>query len=137
MTTKRVPIGRQAATKITDRAIELFDRMCAIKCACEPIDWEGEYWKHRPCGGCDRWWDLHSELHDEMKCKVWDWPCIQSPKARSPYPAGSFADEHWKPDLEAQALWRALAKASATAQRAKRQAVKAARQKPVAGVPLP
>ena len=29
-----------------------------------------------PCPGCERWYDLHDELHMELRCKPWEWPCV-------------------------------------------------------------
>jgi hypothetical protein len=65
----------------------------------DSVAWER--W-HQRCGGCERWWDLHSELHREVRARLWQWPCIQF--------------KHWKPDLEAQALWRELEAALAEGQ---------------------
>ena len=25
------------------------------------------------------WWALHSNLHDELQCLPWEWPCIAAP----------------------------------------------------------
>ena len=25
------------------------------------------------------WWALHSQLHDELQCLPWEWPCIAAP----------------------------------------------------------
>jgi hypothetical protein len=38
--------------------------------------------KRSPCPGCERWYDLHDELHWELQCNPWEWPCVarQSPK---------------------------------------------------------
>jgi hypothetical protein len=127
MGTKRVPINRPARMEITNEAIRLFEAMDRIECTCVPRDWDGEYWTHMPCPGCDRWWKLHSKLHRELGCKPWEWPCIQHPDTVSGYPEGSEAYKRWKPDLEAQELWQALDAAAREARRAKREAKRLAR----------
>jgi len=124
--TRRVPITRTAIPQITPRAIELFDALRRCRCSCPPIDWEGEYWKRDRCAGCERWWDLHHDLHRELHCKPWHFPCVEDPDARSPYPEGSAAYAAHQPDLEAQTKWRALAKASRETRRTKAAARKAA-----------
>jgi hypothetical protein len=117
MPTRRQPRARhERRHRIAPVAVLLWRAMEAVEFACEPIDWEGDYGKRTPCSGCDTWWEFHSMLHAVVGGKLWEWPCIEDPAASSPYPKGSFADEHWKPDLEAQALWQALAKASAAQQ---------------------
>jgi hypothetical protein len=120
MTTTRTPIRRTSrAAQITPKAIEAFRMMRRLetKCICEPIDWvtPDAYWKHEECVFCERWWDQYSILHDELKAEIWDWPCIQTPGAVTPYPEGSYAAEHWKPNLEGQARYRMLERAAAEA----------------------
>jgi hypothetical protein len=77
MTTNRTPIQRPALTMITPRAVELFVAMGKLRCTCPPPSP-----KRSPCPGCERWYDLHADLHDELQCKPWEWPCVarQSPK---------------------------------------------------------
>jgi hypothetical protein len=100
MPTKRIPIGRSPTPKITVTAVRLFESMQRLVCCmCGPSE----------CRHCRRWWDLHSELHKELGARLWQWPCIEHPGTRSPYPRGSEADKRWEPDLDAQAMWRALA----------------------------
>jgi hypothetical protein len=115
MSTKRTRISRPQRTPIAPRAIALFREMQALetKCTCEPIDWDGKYWEHEQCPACDRWWDLHAELHDEIGAKLHEWPGIETPGARTPYPEGSNAAADWKPDLEAQERYRVLEQAAA------------------------
>jgi hypothetical protein len=110
MATKRTPIGRPPRSQITPAAIEIFRRMQAVEaaCTCEPVDWGGEYWNHRTCAACEEWWDAHSALWRELRKKPWQWPCVQHPAARCPYPEGSYAANQWGPNLEAQAMWREL-----------------------------
>jgi hypothetical protein len=75
--TRRVPLARRPAVQITPRAIELYMAMGKLKCTCPPPSP-----KRSTCPGCERWYDLHDELHWELQCKPWEWPCIarQSPK---------------------------------------------------------
>jgi hypothetical protein len=100
----------QDETKITPAALAAFRRMRKLErqCTCPEIDWQGEYWKREECPACAAWWDAHCELHQALRCEVWEWPCIEHPDAVSPHPAGSQADRDWRPDLPAQARYRAL-----------------------------
>jgi hypothetical protein len=93
--------------------VRLFRQMERLECTCPERDWSGEYWKHTPCAGCERWWELHSLLHDALSLRPFDWPAIESPDARNPYPAGSPAAVQWEPGREAQARYVALKAASA------------------------
>jgi hypothetical protein len=136
MGTKRVPIRRPPVASITPAALVAFEAMDKLgrACTCEPIDWGGKYWERGPqCSSCQEWWRQHSILHHELRCKPWQWPCIEHPSARSPYPRGSEADKRCEPDLEAQELWRQLEaarKAQRKAAREARQRAKAAEQPP-------
>jgi hypothetical protein len=76
MTTNRTPIQRPALTMISPRAVELFEAMGKLRCTCAPRDWNGKYWKHQQCAGCARWYDFHDELHRELGCEPWQWPCV-------------------------------------------------------------
>jgi len=128
-----MPVKRRKSkardARITEQALQLFTEMLALECTCPPRDW-GDWpgrivnnhdseawdgWLHE-CPGCKEWWRLHSELHDELRCRPYEWPCIQSPHARNPWPLGSNMFKQWKPDLEAQALWRELEAAVAEGQ---------------------
>ena len=119
MSSKRKPISRPAVLQITPLAISLFTEMAAISCTCAPRDWGGKYWVHKQCAGCEKWWELHARLHDELRCRPWEWPCIQSPKAECPYPPGSPAAQSWRPNERAQQMWHALAEAARGARRTK------------------
>jgi len=55
------------------------------------------------CAGCEEWWRLHSLLHKELGAKLYP-----APRGRHLFPEGSPAAKAWKPDLKAQARWRAL-----------------------------
>jgi hypothetical protein len=82
--TRRVPLVRRPAVRITPRAVELYESMGALRCTCpspKPPTRE-------PCPGCARWYDLHEQLHTELRCKSWEWPCVAR---RSPKRAGSLA----------------------------------------------
>jgi hypothetical protein len=75
--TRRVPLVRRPAVQITSRAIDLYVAMGKLRCTCPSPSA-----KRSPCRGCERWYDLHDELHTELQCKPWEWPCVarQSPK---------------------------------------------------------
>jgi hypothetical protein len=101
--TRRTPIARSRTPPVTPEAVRLFRAMQRCRCTCEP-DRVG----HKQCAGCERWWDLHTELRRETRSKLWDWPCIEDPSEGNPHPPGTYNHERWKPDLEARELWRAL-----------------------------
>jgi hypothetical protein len=128
MTTNRTPINRHPAVQITPLAISLFQRMQRCKCTCKPRDWKGEYWKHEECPGCRQWWKLHNRLWDELKCKPWQWPCIEHPESKNPWPEGSAAAGAWVPDEQARELWRMLDE-DARAQERQRRRERRARSK--------
>jgi hypothetical protein len=77
MTTNRTPIQRPALTMISPRAVALYVEMGRLRCTCAPLSPT-----RSPCPGCARWFDLHNELHMELRGKPWEWPCVvrQSPK---------------------------------------------------------
>jgi hypothetical protein len=121
MPTKRRTIKRPPRAVITPRAIELFNQLRAVECTCEPVDWKGEYWKHQPCPGCQEWWRLHSLLHRELDCQVYQWPCVQNPDAPDYYPP-DHANHGKMVNPEARRLWRQLEQAAAAAEGAKVEA---------------
>jgi hypothetical protein len=51
--------------------------------------------KRSPCPGCERWYDLHDELHWELQCNPWEWPCVarQSPKRAGSVSLGATAGQ--------------------------------------------
>jgi hypothetical protein len=127
--TRRTPINRPpTGGQITDAAVALYDAMRRCKCVCPPIDWDGAYWERSECAGCRRWWELHSQLHDELKLAPWAWPAIENPHPdASPYPRAHHGHDTWAvPD--AQARWRKLDAASRELRRQKRAARRAARR---------
>jgi hypothetical protein len=77
--TRRTPLARRPAVQITPRAVVLFVAMGKLRCTCLPPPRPPT---RSPCAGCARWYDLHAELHVELHCKPWEWPCVarQSPK---------------------------------------------------------
>jgi hypothetical protein len=129
MPTKRIPIGRQPAPKITVKAIRLFEAMRRCRCTC-PEDRE----LGTRCDGCERWWSLNNDLCDELHTPLWQYPCVQNPLAENPYPLGCAAYKSWKPDREAQATWKALVNASCELRRAQRKATRP-RRTPVSSLP--
>jgi hypothetical protein len=120
MSSKRKPISRPLRVQITPLAIRLFTEMAAISCTCAPRDWKGEYRGHQECAGCERWWELHRQLHNELGCRPWQWPCIEHPNSVSPYPEGSRTAQTWRPKQEARRMWQALAQAAQEARRTER-----------------
>jgi hypothetical protein len=78
--TRRTPIGREPTKgQISERAIDLYISMARLKCTCPKLKPPTQ----GPCAGCERWHDLHNELHIELQCRPWQWPCVgrQGPKA--------------------------------------------------------
>jgi hypothetical protein len=71
--------------------------------------------------GSDAWWAAHSELHSALHARPWEFPCVEDPRARNPYPPGSYAAKQWETQRAARPetveLWRAL-QAAAKAARA-------------------
>jgi|SRR5262245_6693620 len=97
MATKRTPIDRPPRTPITPEAIRLFEAMKRIKCTCEPRDWDGKYWEHELCAGCEERNRLRRNLHQELRLKPWE-RTVMAPDAPNPWPAGSPAHEKGKYD---------------------------------------
>ena len=78
--------------QITPRAIELYAEMGRLRCSCpspKPPTQD-------PCPGCAHWYDLHAELHVELRRKPWEWPCVPR---QSPRGAGSHC---WNEDIAAR-----------------------------------
>ena len=123
MPTKRVPIGRTAAPKITVKAIKLFEAMRRCCCTCPDDRKSGD----ARCDGCERWWSLQNDLCDELHTPLWQYPCVENPATQNPYLG-------WKPNLEGQTMWRALTHASRELRRAQRKATRP-RRAPVSSSP--
>lgn len=85
MSTKRTPIGRPPKRRITAKAVELFRQMEETECSCERINWNGDYWDHERCAGCERWSQLHGELHRELRAAPWQWPVYEGPDVECNY----------------------------------------------------
>jgi hypothetical protein len=88
--TRRVPLARRPAVQVTPHAVDLFAAMAKLRCTCPP---SSPSWKL--CPGCQQWYDLHADLHVELRLKPWQWPCVAR---RSPKRAGSTA---WNEDIAA------------------------------------
>jgi hypothetical protein len=117
MPTKRTPIDRPQRRMISAEAVRLFCKMERINCTCAPRDWEGEYWRHTPCAGCERWWELNSLLMRELRLSSWEFPSYTRPTAVCPYPADSNAARTWKPDTRGHERYRQLEGAAREARR--------------------
>jgi len=86
--TRRVPLARLPTAQITPRAVELFEAMGRLRFTCPPPSPSRSL-----CGGCQRWYDLHDELHRELGAKPWQWPVVAR---QSSGRAGSTA---WDEDI--------------------------------------
>jgi hypothetical protein len=93
--TKRVPLARRPAMQVTAHAVDLFVAMGKLRCTCPPPEPWPSPWRP-PCAGCARWEDLHDELHRELRCELWEWPCVAR---QSPRRAGSPT---WNDDIAAR-----------------------------------
>jgi hypothetical protein len=116
MTTNRTPIQRPALTMISPRAVDIFVAMRKLKCTCLPPPRPPT---RGPCPGCARWYDLHDELHTELPCQPWEWPCVarHSPK-RAGSPAMNETIAGTMTLLQEAVRGRAAASASGEAERA-------------------
>jgi hypothetical protein len=76
--TRRTLLARHSVEQITAHAVDLFVAMGRLRCTCPSPKPPTQ----SPCPGCTRWYDLHDDLHSELGCKPWEWPCVarQSPK---------------------------------------------------------
>jgi hypothetical protein len=114
MPTKRVPLHRDSRRVITAEAVRLFSEMRVLGCACGERDWS-RYWEFRECTACKKWWELHSQLHDQLHSRPWEWPCISAPDEPNPYPPGCYAAQRWARErveklevVQAIELWKEL-----------------------------
>jgi hypothetical protein len=117
--TLRTPISRRSVQpQITPRALELFVEMERATRArrradgCSVSTYSG--YCTTDCRACWKWFDLHSELHIELRLRPWQWPCLP----RNPYPPGSPEADDWQPGEEQQELWELLDEARRAATRA-------------------
>jgi hypothetical protein len=107
--TRRTPIARRSTEpQITPTAIELFKQIERAGRArkktvgCTIAETSG--YCTAECRACRQWYDLHTELHAELRFKPWVWPCLP----RNPYPPNSAAAAAWRPGSDQQALWDQL-----------------------------
>src|SRR5262245_44749719 len=92
MPTKRTPIARSHNAPVTETAIKIFMQMQRLRCTCDPNKRFGT------CPACERWKILEQHLSHELQCRVWEYPCIQDPRAGNPEPPGTHNYERWTPD---------------------------------------
>jgi len=105
MTTKRTPIKRPLRPRdFTPASLGAFRKMRWLERRCQCHLWKDD----EICPACHRWWAAHSILYDELRCRPWEWPCVENPDE----PPG------WKSDLEAQTRYVALVAALAAAKKA-------------------
>jgi hypothetical protein len=107
-------IHRPPRKEISPAAITAFCRIKELeaKCSCSPRDWAGDYWKHEPCASCEKKARQMAIIRDELLIPPWQWPPVQNPDVKNPYPAWSVAQRQWKPYPAAQTLWRILEEAA-------------------------
>jgi hypothetical protein len=106
--TRRTPLTRRSTQpQITSRAIELFEQLeratRARRRATDCTLTEQGLCTSK-CHACRRWFDLHAELHTELRLRPWVWPCL----GRCPFPPGTPPAGAWRPGYEQQALWEML-----------------------------
>jgi hypothetical protein len=94
MGTTRTPKRHIAKMRITPLAIFTFRQMQALEPHCPTLS------RHiRGCAVCERWWELHSTLWEELAIAVWEWPAIEKP------PEGY---EGGPPETDAMSRYQAL-----------------------------
>jgi hypothetical protein len=115
--TKRTPLDRPVVGfRITEHAVDIFIAMGRLKCTCLPPP--PEYWTHKMCVSCEKWYSLHGRLADELGASVepWEWPIVGR---QSPRRAGSTC---WNEGIAARtAAFKAAAKARRTSSSLKPQ----------------
>jgi hypothetical protein len=139
--TRRTPIRRRRTPPVSLTAVKIFREMLRCPCTCEDSpsvcgDFD-ERCLRRDCPGCERYWELNSHLHRELKCKPWE-QAVEDPDAPNPEPAGTYNYERWRPDEGARARWRALEEGVRRLRREEREMRRAraeARQQPAPSVP--
>jgi len=108
-------LSKERDTRITVRAIEIFDAMMRIRCSCDPDD------RNTKCAGCRRYDLLDEQLGLELKTPVWQLPTIARPGGVCPYPPGHAGCAWWENrDRAAEKLWLALDQASRAARTARK-----------------
>jgi hypothetical protein len=81
--TRRVPIERATLTRIPAEAISIYCEMIRLRCTCKPYPNPKQWWGRKECRACEKWWELHNELADQILHKPWQWPLI-TPITRYP-----------------------------------------------------
>ena len=112
MTTKRRPIHRDAARRITPAAVDAFRKMESARrrCTCPPIDWEGKYGE-RPeeCSACKRWLGTTLDPLARTALQTVGMAGLPAPRRdECPYPAGCYAAERWHKERRSSETARAL-----------------------------
>jgi hypothetical protein len=108
MTTTRRPRKLRAVRRfnITPKAVEAFRQMHQLpNCTCKfgPM-----YWNTVQCDGCERWWDLHNVIHDELNlCISAEWPAVAHATPGIPHDkiAGGRVYQRDVPQVTAPAEW--------------------------------
>jgi hypothetical protein len=104
--TRRLPLRRPLqGPQITPRAVDLYIAMGKLRCSCPSPKPPTQ----GPCPNCEKWFDLHADLHDELQLAPWEWPCVSR---LSPKHAGSPTMSESAPAL--MALLKEAAKARRT-----------------------
>jgi hypothetical protein len=97
MTSKRRKITRPPRQTFSAKAIALFKQMQVLDSQCTCTS------EHHRCRACDAWWEAHSELHDELRLRPWEWPAIETPRVPN---TGQSQNQQWYE--KAQELYRGL-----------------------------
>src|SRR5262245_45975289 len=118
--TRRTPIHRQPGSKVTPTAIKLFIEMQRIRCTCDPDD------RFDQCPGCKKRLELDEQIGIEMKAPIWEYPCIERPGLKNPYPR-AHANYEWfeKRPSGPRERWIALEQAVREMRRQERAAQRA------------
>jgi hypothetical protein len=105
--TRRTPLARQAVPQqITPRAVKLFTELERARRArkhADCIDTKQGLCSSE-CPVCELWYNLHDELHRELKLRPWEFPCLPF----CPFPPNSTGWMAWRPGGAQRALWEAL-----------------------------
>jgi hypothetical protein len=71
MTTKRTPRNRPPRESYTPQMVEIFRQMQQLEPDC--------HWQTPDDPVCAEWMDLHGMLFKLLRCKAWEFWCIQPP----------------------------------------------------------
>jgi|SRR5215831_4093575 len=124
----RKPLAHPAhAQMITSRAIELFEQMQRCRCTCDPDDRDHRF----ECPGCKRREALDEAIGVECKTPIWQYPCIENPRAENPYPPSHANYTWWETrDPAPRELWLALEQAVREMRQKEREARREAAEQP-------